>query len=163
VSSEGKSAEDLAKAEEVLEGEGYAISGLDALGDGYGFRKVRRALGVTAFGVNAIVLPPGYETGRHYHDEQEELYFVHRGTVEFRFGDGSVHRLGPGGLARVSPTTVRAVRNVSDEDAVYLIAGGSGGYVGRDGRLPEGETSRFGSGPLPEASNPGPEEPAEAG
>ena len=31
---------------------------LDDLGDGV-FRKVRRALGVTAFGVNGIVLPPG--------------------------------------------------------------------------------------------------------
>ena len=33
------------------------------MGDGYGFRKIRRELGVTAFGINAIVLPPGYETG----------------------------------------------------------------------------------------------------
>ena len=58
---------------------------------------------MTAFGVNAVVLPPGYETGRHLHDEQEELYFVHRGTVEFEFGDDSRHVLGPGGIARVVP------------------------------------------------------------
>ena len=50
--------------------------------EGPGFRKVRRALGVTAFGVNAIELPAGFETGRHYHEEQEELYFVHRGRIE---------------------------------------------------------------------------------
>ena len=31
---------------------------------------------------------------------------------------------------------------MGDESAVYLIAGGKDGYVGRDGRLPEGETSR---------------------
>ena len=100
-------------------GDGYAVGTLDALGEGYGFRKIRRELGVTAFGINAIVMPPGYETGRHYHDEQEETYFVHRGTVEFEFGDGSTHVLGPGGIARVDAATVRKIKNVSDEDAVY--------------------------------------------
>ena len=39
----------------------YAFSSIDELGEGYGFRKVRRALGVTAFGVNAIVFPPGLD------------------------------------------------------------------------------------------------------
>jgi uncharacterized cupin superfamily protein len=129
---------------EVIEGEGYAVGNVDALAEGPGFRKVRRALGVTAFGVNAIELPPGYETGRHYHDEQEELYFVHRGRVEIIFGDGSSHVLGPGGAARVDAATVRKIKNLGDEPAVYLAVGGKGGYVGRDGRLPEGETSRFG-------------------
>jgi hypothetical protein len=38
---------------------GYAFGSIDELGEGYGFRKVRHALGVTAFGVNAIVYPPG--------------------------------------------------------------------------------------------------------
>ena len=61
------------------EGDGYAVANVDALAEGPGFRKVRRELGVTAFGVNAIEIPPGFETGRHFHDEQEELYFVHRG------------------------------------------------------------------------------------
>src|ERR671918_2209674 len=94
--------------DEVVEGAGYAIApDLDALGEGYGFRKVRRELGVTAFGVNAIVLPPGYETGRHFHEQQEELYFVHRGRVAVEFGDGTTHELGPGGLARVDAATVR--------------------------------------------------------
>ena len=71
---------------------GYAVSSLDEMGDGYGFRKIRHAVGVTAFGINAIVLPPGYATGVHYHDEQEETYFVHQGQVEFRFGDGTTPR-----------------------------------------------------------------------
>ncbi len=58
------------------------------------------------------------------------------------FGDGSVHALGEGGLARVDAATVRKVRNVGDVDAVYVCAGGAGGYVGRDGRVPEGEEQR---------------------
>ncbi len=124
----------------VTVGEGYAVGTLDDLGSGPGFRKVRKGLGVTAFGVNAIVMPAGYESGMHFHDEQEELYFVHRGTLEIEFGDGSVHRLEEGALARVDAATVRKLRNVGEGDAIYLCAGGKDGYVGRDGRLPEGET-----------------------
>src|ERR1700730_1260550 len=101
----------------VRVGAGYAVGHLDDLGDGPGFRKVRKALGVTAFGVNAIVLPPGIETGFHYHDLQQELYFVHRGSIEMEFGDGSVQRLEEGGFARVDAATVRKIRNVADVDA----------------------------------------------
>jgi uncharacterized cupin superfamily protein len=133
--------------DDVVVGEGYAVANIDSLGEGYGFRKIRRALGVTAFGMNAIVMPPGIETGRHYHDEQEEVYFVHRGTLEFEFGDGEKHVLGPGGVARVDAATVRKVRNCSDEDAVYVIAGGKEGYVGRDAHMPEGDERVVGGPP----------------
>jgi quercetin dioxygenase-like cupin family protein len=126
----------------VMTGDGYAVANVDDLGDGPGFRKIRRELGVTAFGVNAIVLPAGFETGRHYHEKQQELYFLHEGRVEIEFGDGRTFTLEPGGLARVDAQTVRLVRNVGDGDAVYLAVGGKDGYVGRDGRLPEGETGR---------------------
>jgi quercetin dioxygenase-like cupin family protein len=123
----------------VRSGDGWAAAHLDDLGGGPGFRKVRKGLGVTAFGVNAIVLPAGIDTGAHFHDEQEELYFVHRGTIEMEFGDGTVETLGEGSIVRVDAATVRRIRNTTDSDAVYLIAGGKDGYVGRDGRLPEGE------------------------
>jgi quercetin dioxygenase-like cupin family protein len=130
---------------EVIEGDGFSVGSLDGLGEGPGFRKIRTPLGVTEFGVNAIVLPAGIETGTHWHDEQQELYFVHKGALEFEFGDGSTHRVGAGGLARVDAATHRKMRSVGDEDAVYVIVGGKGGYVGRDGRAPEG-TARV-SGP----------------
>jgi uncharacterized cupin superfamily protein len=127
---------------QVSVGEGYAVAAdLDALGEGYGFRKLRKGLGVTAFGVNVISMPPGYETGSHYHDEQEELYFVHRGEVEMDFGDGSTHKLCEGGSARVDAATLRKVRNVGAGDAIYLCAGGKDGYVGRDGRMAGGAQS----------------------
>ena len=127
---------------QVTTGDGYAVSSLSELGEGPGFRKVRQDLAVQAFGVNAIVLPPGIETGPHFHDEQEELYFVHAGSVEMEFGDGTRHVLGPGGLARVDASTVRLVRNAGDEEAVYVVVGAKGGYVGRDGRVPPGEEQR---------------------
>jgi mannose-6-phosphate isomerase-like protein (cupin superfamily) len=119
---------------EVTHGDGYAIASLDQMGNGPGFRKVRRELGVTAFGINALVLPPGYGSGVHYHDEQEETYFVHQGEVEFRFGDGSSHILGPGGFARVDAATHRGMRNVGNGEAIIVVAGGKDGYIGRDGQ-----------------------------
>ncbi len=120
-------------------GDGYAVGSIDGMGEGPGFRKIRRELGVTAFGVNVIVMPPRYRSGKHYHDTQEELYFVHSGEVEMVFGDGEAHRMGPGAVARVDASTVREVVNRSDEEAVYLVVGGKDGYVGRDGQKPEAE------------------------
>ena len=123
-------------------GDGWAVGSVDGLGEGPGFRKIRSELGVQAFGVNAVVLPPGYESGLHFHERQEELYIVLAGEIEFKLGDER-RTLGPGGLVRVDPTTVRGYRNVSDTDeATYIAIGGAGGYVGRDGKLPEGETRR---------------------
>ena len=43
----------------VEHGDGWSLSTLDDLGEGPGFRKIRKELGVTAFGINAIVLPAG--------------------------------------------------------------------------------------------------------
>ena len=114
---------------------GHSFSSLDELGDGYGFRKVRRGLGVTAFGVNAVVFPPGFEGFLHYHDEQDELYFVHAGTARVEVG-GEVRELGVGGLLHVESTTPRKVSNASaTEDLVILVVGGKDGYVERDGHL----------------------------
>jgi len=114
---------------------GYAFSSVDELGEGFGFRKVRSALGVTAFGVNAIVYPPGFVGFKHWHDEQDELYFVHRGRARVEVGD-EVRELGEGGLVHVESTTPRLLSNASDsEDLVLLVVGGKGGYVERDGHL----------------------------
>jgi quercetin dioxygenase-like cupin family protein len=144
----------MAEADEngAVKGDGYAVANLSDLGEGYGFRKIRKGLGVTAFGANAIVIPPSYETGRHLHEEQEELYFLHSGRIAIEFGDGTSHELEPGGLAWVDAPTVRKIRNLSDsEDAVYVVVGGKDGYVGRDGKLPPDEESRFGSDGPPDA------------
>ena len=113
---------------------GYQVSSLDELGEGYGFRKVRQPLGVTAFGVNALVFPARYEGPNHYHDQQDELYFVHRGTATFIF-DGVEHEVGVGGLVHVESTTHRMISNRTDADLVLFIVGGKGGYVERDGHV----------------------------
>jgi mannose-6-phosphate isomerase-like protein (cupin superfamily) len=60
---------------------------------------------VTAFGVNAIVLPPGTEWFNHFHHRQDELYFVHAGTAGFEV-DGEM----------VDPADVERRRRFSDGD-----------------------------------------------
>jgi uncharacterized cupin superfamily protein len=115
------------------QGSGWAVGSIDGLGSGPGFRKIRAPLGVTAFGVNAIVLPPGYATPAHHHERQQELYIVLSGEIEITL-DGERRTLGPGGLARVDAGTVRNLRNLSpDSEATYVCVGGEDGYVGRDG------------------------------
>jgi uncharacterized cupin superfamily protein len=112
----------------------HAFSSLQELGDGPGFRKIRAALGVTAFGINGIVMPPGHEGFHHWHDTQDELYFVHRGRVEIEV-EGETRVLGESGLFHVESTTPRKVSNPFDEEAVLLAIGGKGGYVERDGHM----------------------------
>ena len=112
----------------------HSFSSIDELGDGYGFRKVRVPLGITAFGVNAVVYPPGMEGFLHYHDTQDELYIVHSGTARFE-ADGETCDVGPGGLMHVESTTPRRVSNIGDDDLVLLVVGGKDGYVERDGHM----------------------------
>jgi mannose-6-phosphate isomerase-like protein (cupin superfamily) len=112
----------------------YAFSSLDELGDGPGFRKIRAPLGVTAFGVNAVVYPPGYDGFAHYHDTQDELYFVHRGKVRVEVEE-ETRDLEAGGLFHCEATTPRKISNPFDEEAVVYVVGGKDGYVERDGHL----------------------------
>jgi mannose-6-phosphate isomerase-like protein (cupin superfamily) len=128
---------DRARYPGVTVGEGYALGSIDDLEQGYGFRKVRRGLGVTAFGVNALVRPQGYETKWHYHDDQEELYFIHQGSIEMEFGDGSSHMLEQGSFARVDPATIRRIKVLGPGETIYICVGGKDGYIGHDGRTPE--------------------------
>ena len=113
----------------------HSFGSIEELGEGYGFRKVRRALGVTAFGVNFIVMPPGYLGFHHYHDNQDELYFVHSGIARVEVEDED-RTVGPGALVHVESTTPRRVSNASEtEDLVMLVVGGKDGYVERDGHM----------------------------
>jgi mannose-6-phosphate isomerase-like protein (cupin superfamily) len=130
---------------------GHAFGSIDELGSGPGFRRIRRALGITAFGVNAVVFAPGFEGFLHFHDRQDELYFVHRGRARVEVG-GEMRELRSGGLIHVESTTPRRVSNASEtEELVLLVVGGKDGYVERDGHLvdPERDLPRrqaFGSG-----------------
>ena len=84
--------------------------------------------------MNAIVYPAGAEGVLHYHDEQDELYFVHSGTTHSTW-TARCASCGPGGLAHVEATTPGSSGMAARDDLVLLIIGGKGGYVGRDGQL----------------------------
>jgi mannose-6-phosphate isomerase-like protein (cupin superfamily) len=111
----------------------HRVTTIGALGPGV-FRKLRHELGVTAFGVNAIVLPPGTEWFNHFHHRQDELYFVHAGRAGFEVG-GESFELEPGGAVHVETTTPRRFWNAGDEELVLLAIGGRDGYVERDGEM----------------------------
>ncbi|HET6602318.1 MAG TPA: cupin domain-containing protein [Gaiella sp.] len=92
---------------------------------------VRRSLGVSTFGINAVELPPGDsipehdETGR----DQEELFLVLEGSPTLVV-DGADHPLREGSFARLDPDRVRTVRNDGEAVARVLIVSApvSSGY-----------------------------------
>ena len=81
------------------------------------FRPLSDALGSEQVAVTLIRVPPhsDFEQGTgHYHEGQEELYLITRGTLTMRFGD-EVRKLSAGSVARVAPRTPRSHRNEGDE------------------------------------------------
>jgi quercetin dioxygenase-like cupin family protein len=126
-------------------GDGWAAATLDELGDGPGMRKVRAAIGVTAFGINGMVFAPGTGGRWHWHDEQEEVYVVVSGTLAVDFEDGTTE-VGPGGIVRVDAPTHRRLRNAGSHELVLVALGGKDGYVGRDGNLRSDELEQVASG-----------------
>jgi mannose-6-phosphate isomerase-like protein (cupin superfamily) len=57
----------------------------------------------------------------HRHRDQEEIYFVVSGKLEFKLGD-EVVEVGPRTAVRVAPDLFRSVHNSSDEEAEMVIA-----------------------------------------
>jgi quercetin dioxygenase-like cupin family protein len=76
---------------------------------------IGEALGVRAFGVYQVELPPGCETVAHDHaaDGAEDVYAVIRGTGT-AVVDGEQVALAPGEFIAVRPQSVRHVRAGSD-------------------------------------------------
>jgi mannose-6-phosphate isomerase-like protein (cupin superfamily) len=56
----------------------------------------------------------------HRHREQEEIYFVMSGRLQFKLDD-DVIELAKGGVVRVAPEVVRSVWNDEQEDAELII------------------------------------------
>ena len=93
-------------------------------------RRVRSGLGVTAFGMQVIELPPdfsGYPDHDHSHDEQEEVYTPLNGSATLQVGDES-HLLEPGIFARVGPGEKRKLLS-GPEGVKLLCVGGTPGRV----------------------------------
>ncbi len=95
------------------------------------FGSLRRALGVTGFGINQMVLAPGQGGRIHSHEHQEEVYLVLEGRLTLVV-EGRDHILGKDELARVGPALRRQLVNAGPERVILLALGGSGDHVGRD-------------------------------
>jgi mannose-6-phosphate isomerase-like protein (cupin superfamily) len=97
------------------------------------FQPLRRRLGVSAFGLNVIVLQPGQRGRIHAHERQEEVYLVLEGELTLGV-EGAAHVLGPDEAVRVGPAVRRQLVNAGAERLVLVALGGAGEHAGRDGR-----------------------------
>jgi len=114
---------------------------------GGGLRRVRAGLGVTAFGIQVIELPPHadmYPEHDHLHDEQEEVYTVLNGEVALRV-DGDEYDLVPGVFVRVGPQERR--KFVTGENGARILA--IGATPGRTYEIPEFTEEGATPAPLP--------------
>jgi mannose-6-phosphate isomerase-like protein (cupin superfamily) len=102
----------------------FTIVHADEAGDVYAgssvpgeFRPLTDVLACEQLAVTLIRVPPhsDFEQGSgHYHEQQEELYLVTRGTLTMRFGD-EIREVRAGSAVRVAPRTPRSHRNLGDE------------------------------------------------
>ena len=107
----------------------YAVIRLDEL-EGV-VKKVRKALNVTAFGVNYFDLPPGAEGLEHNESStnQEEVYVYVKGSGRLRLGDEEIE-VGEGVAVRVDPEVTR--QPVAGDEGLCWVAIGAprdGAYV----------------------------------
>jgi mannose-6-phosphate isomerase-like protein (cupin superfamily) len=103
---------------------GYSIARADDVEDSYAdsevpgeFRSFKEALGAEQVAVTLIRVPPhsDFEQGTgHFHEEQEEIYILTRGTLTMRFDD-EVEEVKAGSVVRVAPGTTRSHRNEGEE------------------------------------------------
>jgi uncharacterized cupin superfamily protein len=97
------------------------------------FVRLRADLGVTAFGLNQIVLHPGQRGRIHSHEHQEEVYLVLEGTLSLLV-EGEESTFERGELIRVAPAVRRQLVNRGPATLHLLAIGGAGEHQGRDGR-----------------------------
>ena len=87
------------------------------------FKPITQQLGVQAFGINVIDLPPGASGLEHDHadDGQEEVYVPLRGSGILRV-DGEDVELAPGKLAYVTPESTRQL-SAGDDGFTFVAVG----------------------------------------
>lgn len=91
----------------------YSVKEIDSMEAVFrgGFKRARAELGVEAFGMQVIDMPPNYENypeHDHSHDDQEEVFLVMRGGGEIEI-EGERLPLDGAHLARVGPGAKRKV------------------------------------------------------
>lgn len=128
----------------MQEGVSYAELELDAEDR---FVSLRRALGVSSFGINLMLLQPGQRGRIHRHEQQEEVYLVLEGVLSLAVDGGTERDLGVGELVRVAPGVRRQLINRGPGRLAMLALGGAGKHVGRDGVAYESWDATEGAAP----------------
>jgi quercetin dioxygenase-like cupin family protein len=107
----------------MTEGDGFAIAHRDELERNGSWSLVRRALGLSSFGLNLVEIAPGDQIPEHDERDrdQEEVFFVVSGEATLVI-DGEDHAAPAGTFARLDPERTRTVRNDGSEPAALLIA-----------------------------------------
>jgi len=106
---------------------GYAVKKIDEMEAVYlgAFKRARAELGVEAFGLAVIDLPPSYEhypEHDHTHDNQEEVFLVLRGSGEIEI-DGERFPLDSEHISRVGPENKRKLWPGPDGVRVVILGG----------------------------------------
>lgn len=110
----------------------YAVKRIDEMDAAYlgAFKRARAELGVEAFGMQVIDLPPnfdGYPEHDHAESGQEEVFLALRGSGEITIGEERAP-LDADHIVRVGPAETRKV--VSGPEGVRILAlGGTPGQV----------------------------------
>ena len=109
-------------------------------------RRARAELGVTAWGMQVLTLPPSWDgyplhnhDGEAFDPNQEEVYIPLEGGATLH-ADGREYELRPGVMARVGPKQMRRI--VPGPDGIRLIALG-----GAPGAFSPGAWTELGADP----------------
>jgi mannose-6-phosphate isomerase-like protein (cupin superfamily) len=109
----------------------YTVKKIDDMEAVFGgsFKRARAELGVTAFGMQVMDLPPNmdeqYPEHSHSEDGQEEVYLVLRGAAEIEI-EGEREQLDPDTMVRVGPGVSRKIRTGSEGARVLALGGCAG-------------------------------------
>ena len=90
------------------------------------FKRARAELGVEAFGMQVIDMPPNidqFPEHDHTHDGQEEVYVTLSGSGELEVDGDERHRLDPGTIVRVGPGAKRKIYTYDDPIRVLALGG----------------------------------------
>jgi uncharacterized cupin superfamily protein len=106
----------------------YTVKRVDEMEAVFGgaFKRARAELGVSAFGMQVLDMPPNvdgqYPEHDHADEGQEEVYVVLRGEAELDV-EGERVRLDPGTMARVGPAAKRTIRTGADGARILALGG----------------------------------------
>lgn len=108
----------------VSTGSSYPAPYAEQMGE-RGTMRVGDAGGLTQFGANLVILPPGAQSSlRHYHMVEDEFVMVTQGTVTL-IDDNGPTDMGPGDCAAfpAGDTNGHHFVNRSDAEARFLVVG----------------------------------------